>query len=74
MEGVDQARIAVTRYRGQRRVILTDREIKIQGRHSRRFYQYADELLKMEMSEQPNPEAILAARAGLHTTYAEVEA
>jgi radical SAM superfamily enzyme YgiQ (UPF0313 family) len=52
----------------------TDREIKIQGRHSRRFYQYADELLKMEMSEQPNPEAILAARAGLHTTYAEVEA
>ena len=52
----------------------TDREIKIQGRHSRRFYQYADELLKMEMSAQPNPDAILAARAGLHTTCAEVEA
>jgi anaerobic magnesium-protoporphyrin IX monomethyl ester cyclase len=52
----------------------TDREIQIRGRHSRRFYQYADELLKMEMAPQPNPDAILAARAGLHTTYAEVEA
>ncbi|HWE51872.1 MAG TPA: radical SAM protein [Bryobacteraceae bacterium] len=52
----------------------TDREIRIQGRHSRRFYQYADELLKMEMSAQPDPNAILAARNGLHTTRAEVEA
>jgi len=52
----------------------TDREIGIQGRHSRRFYQYADELLKMEMSAQPDANAILAARNGLRATYAEVEA
>jgi anaerobic magnesium-protoporphyrin IX monomethyl ester cyclase len=52
----------------------TDREIRIQGRHSRRFYQHADDLLKMEMSAQPDPNAILAARNGLRATYAEVEA
>jgi radical SAM superfamily enzyme YgiQ (UPF0313 family) len=52
----------------------TDREIRIQGRHSRRFYQYADQLLKMEMSAQPDPNAILAAREGLRTASAEVEA
>ncbi len=52
----------------------TDREIRIQGRHSRRFYQYADELLKTEMSAQPDPAAVLAARNGLRKTYAEVEA
>lgn len=52
----------------------TDREAAIQGRHSRRFYQYADELLKMEMSAQPDANAILAARNGLRTTCAEVEA
>jgi anaerobic magnesium-protoporphyrin IX monomethyl ester cyclase len=52
----------------------TDREIGIRGRHSRRFYQYADELLKMEMSARPDPNAILAARNGLRNAYAEVEA
>ncbi len=52
----------------------TDREVAIQGRHSRRFYQYADELLKMEMSAHPDASAILAARNGLRTTFAEVEA
>ena len=52
----------------------TDREIRIHGRHSRRFYHYADELLKVEMSEQPDANAILAARNGLRATCAEVEA
>ena len=52
----------------------TDREYRIQGRHSRRFYQYADELLRSEMSAAPQQPAILAAREGLHATYAETEA
>ncbi len=52
----------------------TDREFQIRGRHSRRFYKYADELLRGEMSSQPDAGAILAARDGLRETYAETEA
>jgi radical SAM superfamily enzyme YgiQ (UPF0313 family) len=52
----------------------TDREFQIRGRHSRRFYKYADELLRSEMSGQPDAGAILAARDGLRETFAEVEA
>jgi anaerobic magnesium-protoporphyrin IX monomethyl ester cyclase len=52
----------------------TDREFQIRGRHSRRFYRYADELLRSEMCAQPDEGAILAARDGLRETYAEVEA
>ena len=52
----------------------TDREMQIPGRHSRRFYQYADELLRSEMSERHDTAAIDAARAALYTTTAEVEA
>jgi anaerobic magnesium-protoporphyrin IX monomethyl ester cyclase len=52
----------------------TDREFQIQGRHSRRFYKYADQLLRSEMSAQPDPRSIIAARHGLHETYAEREA
>jgi anaerobic magnesium-protoporphyrin IX monomethyl ester cyclase len=52
----------------------TDREIRIAGRHSRRFYQHADELLRSEMSERHDTAAIDAARAALYTTTAEVEA
>ena len=52
----------------------TDREFQIRGRHSRRFYKYADELLRSEMAAQPDAGAILAARDGLRETYAEVEA
>jgi radical SAM superfamily enzyme YgiQ (UPF0313 family) len=52
----------------------TDREIGIRGRHSRRFYQYADELLRTEMSVPPDPAAIVAAREGLRNACAEVEA
>ncbi|HZU24394.1 MAG TPA: radical SAM protein [Bryobacteraceae bacterium] len=47
----------------------TDRDIAIRGRHSRRYFQFADELLKAQTEE-----AAEAARAGLHATAAEVEA
>lgn len=51
----------------------TDREFQIRGRHSRRFYRYADELLRSEMAPQPDAGAILAARSGLRASYAEIE-
>jgi radical SAM superfamily enzyme YgiQ (UPF0313 family) len=51
----------------------TDRELMIKGRHSRRFYQYADDLLKSETAAQPSPETIRAAREALWQTAAEVE-
>jgi anaerobic magnesium-protoporphyrin IX monomethyl ester cyclase len=52
----------------------TDRDIRIRGRHSRRFYQYADDLLKNELSKQPDPVRTLVARQGLVDTRDEVEA
>jgi radical SAM superfamily enzyme YgiQ (UPF0313 family) len=52
----------------------TDRDIRIKRRHSRRFYQHADELLKNELSLAPDPATTMAARAGLHMTRDEVEA
>jgi radical SAM superfamily enzyme YgiQ (UPF0313 family) len=51
----------------------TDRELMIKGRHSRRFYQFADDLLKSETAAQPSPETIRAAREALWQTAAEVE-
>jgi|SRR6185312_13874039 len=50
----------------------TDRELRIRGRHSRRFYQYADELLRGEMAADAS--AALAAREGLRATHGETEA
>jgi len=50
----------------------TDRDVKIAGRHSRRFYQFADQLLKSEVAGQV-VEAD-AARRGLRETFCEVEA
>jgi radical SAM superfamily enzyme YgiQ (UPF0313 family) len=47
----------------------TDREVRIRGRHSRRFYQFADQLLRSQTLD----EAALA-RAGLREAYTEVEA
>lgn len=47
----------------------TDREFQIRGRHSRRFYQFADQLLRSETDEQ-----MQAARAGLDATHSETEA
>jgi anaerobic magnesium-protoporphyrin IX monomethyl ester cyclase len=52
----------------------TDRDIRIKGRHSKRFYQHADDLLKSELLPAPDPARIMAARAGLHMTRDEVEA
>jgi radical SAM superfamily enzyme YgiQ (UPF0313 family) len=66
----------------------SDREIKIQGRHSRRFYGFADKLLRSEValsrlksgsastthSSQQLGAEIATARAGLWAAAAEVEA
>jgi len=55
----------------------TDRELKIEGRHSRRYYQFADQLLKSEMAQLRTgiPDArVAAARRGLLETFEEVEA
>lgn len=66
----------------------SDREIKIKGRHSQKFYSYADKLLKDEvqlarLTGTPAAESDIAAglrreiqlaRAGLHSTLTEVEA
>jgi len=51
---------------------LTDRDVRIAGRHSRRFYSFADQLLKSEASGRA--EDAEAARRGLQETFAEVEA
>jgi hypothetical protein len=51
----------------------SDRDYKIRGRHSRRFYQFADQLLRNSAAETPDTNAILAARAGLREAYAETE-
>ena len=50
----------------------TDRDGRVTGRHSRRFYQFADQLLKSETSGLV--EAASAARRGLRESFDEVEA
>jgi radical SAM superfamily enzyme YgiQ (UPF0313 family) len=52
----------------------TDREIRVRGRHSEKFYRHADELLKSEMAAEPDAGKILAARQALRSTSHEVEA
>lgn len=52
----------------------SDRDYRIAGRHSRRFYAHADELLRSEMDAVRDPQKILAARRALEETAAEVEA
>jgi radical SAM superfamily enzyme YgiQ (UPF0313 family) len=52
----------------------TDRDVMVRGRHSRRFYQHADDLLKSELAGQPDPQTIQTAREGLWRTFEEVEA
>ena len=52
----------------------TDRDLRIKGRHSRRFYQHAEDLLKSELLPMPDAARTLAARAGLQMTSDEVEA
>jgi anaerobic magnesium-protoporphyrin IX monomethyl ester cyclase len=50
----------------------TDRDVKIRGRHSRRFYRHADELLRSGVAG--DAERVASARAGLQETFSEVEA
>lgn len=52
----------------------TDRDIRIKGRHSRRFYRHADELLRSEIAKEPDTATIMAARQALRRTWHEVEA
>ncbi len=66
----------------------SDRDLLIRGRHSRRFYQHADVLLRSEVAlsrlrrgstavtetETDLEAKIISAREGLSTTYSEVEA
>jgi anaerobic magnesium-protoporphyrin IX monomethyl ester cyclase len=51
----------------------TDRDFKIRGRHSRTFYQHAEELLRSETAEHVDISRVAAARAALHETASEVE-
>ena len=48
---------------------VTDRDVQIRGRHSRRYYQAADQLLRSQTAAQEE-----AARAGLALAFDEVEA
>ena len=50
----------------------SDRDIRISGRHSRHFYEYADQWLKAEVAMDMS--AIETAREGLRHTFQEVEA
>ena len=52
----------------------SDRDLRVLGRHSRRFYQHADELLRSEMAEHPDTARIVAARESLRASAGEVEA
>jgi radical SAM superfamily enzyme YgiQ (UPF0313 family) len=49
----------------------TDRDLRVSGRHSRRFYGYADELLRGSM--ESDSARIAAARDGLQSAYHEIE-
>jgi anaerobic magnesium-protoporphyrin IX monomethyl ester cyclase len=52
----------------------TDRDAKIQGRHSRNFYRHADELLRSTVAEGQDSPAARSARSALHAAAQEVEA
>jgi anaerobic magnesium-protoporphyrin IX monomethyl ester cyclase len=60
----------------------SDRDVRIRGRHSRRYYEFADQLLKGEVELVRTPAAeraalvarIESARAGLSAAAAETEA
>ena len=52
----------------------TDRDLKIRGRHSRRFYQFADDYLRGSVELPENPILVAAARAAMEDAFAEAEA
>jgi radical SAM superfamily enzyme YgiQ (UPF0313 family) len=66
----DQVRDKLVRLNGWQS--STDRDLKIEGRHSRRYFQYADDLLRGTM--ESDAARIESARAGLQESFAEVEA
>jgi anaerobic magnesium-protoporphyrin IX monomethyl ester cyclase len=49
----------------------TDRDVRIK---SRRFYQFADDLLRSSMERPEDPRRVAAARAALQASFAEVDA
>ena len=51
----------------------TDRDFRIRGRHSRRYFQFADELLRSSMDAAGDASRVAFARAGLQAAYTEVE-
>jgi radical SAM superfamily enzyme YgiQ (UPF0313 family) len=51
----------------------SDRAVAIRGRHSRRFYHFADELLRAEMEARPDTTRIATARCALEGALDEVE-
>ena len=50
----------------------TDRDVLVRGRHSRRYFQFADELLSGTIAADAG--RIAAARSGLHEYANEVDA
>jgi hypothetical protein len=48
----------------------TDPDFRIRGRHSRRFYRHADDLLRSTAATQPDGEKIAAAHQGLARHHA----
>jgi radical SAM superfamily enzyme YgiQ (UPF0313 family) len=52
----------------------TDRDIRLRGRHSRRFYRYADDLLHSAVDRPDDAAAAASARMGMRNTAQEVEA
>jgi anaerobic magnesium-protoporphyrin IX monomethyl ester cyclase len=52
----------------------TDRDVRIRGRRGRRFYEYADDLLRETLEEPQNAIRLAAVRAALEATAKEIEA
>jgi len=52
----------------------SDRDLRIRGRHSRKFYQHADDLLRGSLDPSADQGRVAASRASLRETFAEVEA
>ena len=52
----------------------TDRDIRVEGRRSRRFYRFADDLLRSSVDHPEDAARAEAARAGLNAALQEVEA
>ncbi len=47
----------------------TDREVRVKGRHSRRFYQFADDLLRSSVERPEDPRRIAAGSGGARGVF-----